>query len=512
MKFSDWSLKKKLITVSISLPAIMSLGLLLAYSFQSKSQSVDSVVQKSRAIVLAAESAREEMEQKWAQGIFSVEQLQAWQKAGRTDLILGAVPVVTAWNTAMLKSKEGGYTFKVPKFHPRNPTNEPDSIEARILRMMASRNLSEYYEIDPTINAVRYFRPVRLTPTCLICHGDPVQSRTLWGRSDGRDPTGGPMENWNTGEMHGAFQVIQSLSEADSITRSSIAKGTITILISLAIMAFIIITIIAFQVEKPISYAVAAMVDGTKQVTEASGQVAETSQNIAEATTNQAEQQEEMSAHIQDVAQMTHVSSQNAKAATHVAGTAKQQADEGRKSMQQLHQTMSEIKSYGNQMSEIIKTINEIAFQTNLLALNASVEAARAGDAGKGFAVVADEVRSLAERCAQAAQSTESLIKNANKQSENGSVMANQVMNVVQDIATGSEKVMTLIKEIADSLDGQAKATAKLAVSVQDLDRSTQSNAAAAEQSASTSEELTAQAESLREVVHHITKIIQGVS
>ena len=74
----------------------------------------------------------------------------------------------------------------------------------------------EAYEIDKETNSLRYFRPVKLTNTCLLCHGDPANSMALWGSSDGMDPTGSRMENWKAGEIHGAFEVIQSLDQADA--------------------------------------------------------------------------------------------------------------------------------------------------------------------------------------------------------------------------------------------------------------------------------------------------------
>jgi methyl-accepting chemotaxis protein len=188
-------------------------------------QIVQQYVEKARSVVLTAESAREEMGRKWDQQLFTTEQLRTWAREGHTDRVLAAVPVVTAWRAAMAKSQEGGYTFKVPKFQPRNPKNTPDAVEARVLKAFETGAASEHYEVDTEKNAIRYFRPIRLTSECLVCHGDPAQSQTLWGRSDGKDPTGGPFEGWKAGEVHGAFEVVQSLDQAHADMGAAVKRS-----------------------------------------------------------------------------------------------------------------------------------------------------------------------------------------------------------------------------------------------------------------------------------------------
>ena len=98
--------------------------------------------------------------------------------------------------------------------------------------------------IDKESNAVRYFLPVRLSKVCLACHGDPAQSKTLWGRDDGKDPTGGTMEDWKEGSIHGAFQVIQSLDPTDAALRSRMLQASLMVLLGLGIVAgiFFVIT------------------------------------------------------------------------------------------------------------------------------------------------------------------------------------------------------------------------------------------------------------------------------
>ena len=202
-------LRKKIVLMgAVQLVAVAGI-LLGVYYFEAKDKVRQQYVEKARAIILTTESTREEMGKKWEVGIFTQEQLGEWAKQGDLDKILASVPVVTAWRAAMAKADEGGYEFRVPKFDPRNPKNEPDQLEARVLRLFEKEGLKEYYEIDESINAIRYFRPIRLTEECMLCHGDPARSADLWGNDDGLDPTGVRMENWKVGEVHGAFEVVQ---------------------------------------------------------------------------------------------------------------------------------------------------------------------------------------------------------------------------------------------------------------------------------------------------------------
>ncbi len=166
--------------------------------------------------------------------------LRAWADAGEVDKVVGAVPVISAFRIAMAKAREGGYEFRVPKLEPRNPDNLPDEFEARVLRKLKSEQLSEYFEIDEARNAIRYFRPVRLTQECMMCHGDPSGSKEFWGNDQGLDPTGARMEDWRVGEIHGAFEIIQPLDSADRQCDTALWRvvGVIVVLIAVGLGLF----------------------------------------------------------------------------------------------------------------------------------------------------------------------------------------------------------------------------------------------------------------------------------
>lgn len=240
-RIRDMKVRHKIVLIGAFLLVVMAVGLFTLYGRSMMAEAREASIAEARSIVLTTESVREEMAEKWNRGVFDQETMRKWADEGDLDKVLGSVPVVTAWHAAMAKAKEGGYEFRVPKHSPRNPANEPDAFEARALKILKERNLEEYHEIDPELNAVRYFRPIKLTQDCLLCHGDPATSKELWGNTAGLDPTGVPMEDWKAGEIHGAFEVIQSLDAADAKVASAMWWG------ALLVGGFVLLAVLLFQ-------------------------------------------------------------------------------------------------------------------------------------------------------------------------------------------------------------------------------------------------------------------------
>ena len=169
---------------------------------------------------------------------------------------------------------------------------------------------------------------------------------------------------------------------------------------------------------------------------------------------------------------------------------------------------MASIQESSQQVAKIIKTIDEIAFQTNILALNAAVEAARAGKAGMGFAVVADEVRNLAQRSAQAARDTASLIEASIIKAQAGNQKVEQVAASISGITSSVVKVKGLVDEVSLASQQQTQGIDQVSQAMAKMERVTQKTAATAEEGAAASEELSAQAENAMGVVARLQALV----
>lgn len=238
----------------------------------------------------------------------------------------------------------------------------------------------------------------------------------------------------------------------------------------------------------------------------AAGQVAAGAKNVSDASVSlsqgaaeQASSVEELSSSIAEIASQTKSNAENADQANKLTGKARVQAQNGDKEMKEMLRAMEAINVSSANISKIIKVIDEIAFQTNILALNAAVEAARAGSHGKGFAVVAEEVRNLAARSAKAAKETTDMIEDLIAKVNEGRTIASKTAKELEAIMTHVENVASLVEGIAKASNEQKLALEQINQGVLQVSQVVQSNSATSEQAASASEELSAQAASLKD-------------
>ena len=460
-----------------------------------------------RVAVLQAENTRESISTLNRRNAFDMPALLAeYKKSGdlRNSALYRTVPVVAAWTAIEETAKKEDFEFRVPKNQARNPKNLPTPEEQTILAQLEKAEVDEYFKVDEANNSIVFAKPIVLSGDCLTCHGDPKNSPS----GDGKDMLGFPMENWKAGEVHGAFVLRSKLDRVDAVVRAGMIKTASGLVPVAGLIALAFYFFTRVSISKPLNKAIASLTVTSAQTASASAQFSNASQSLATGASEQAAALEETSASLEEMSSLTQRNAESAKQANELTNQTRTAADAGAADMQAMNSAMQEIKESSNNVGKIIKTIDEIAFQTNLLALNAAVEAARAGESGAGFAVVADEVRTLAQRSAQAARETAVKIQDAIEKSDRGVRISAKVADALQEIVTKARQVDSVVAQIAAASAEQSQGIGQVSNAVVQMDSVTQSNAAAAEESASASEQLTAQAVALRDAVGSLVDLV----
>ena len=532
--------------VSATTVVVLVAVLFAAYIQSDRAAVVDGEVKKARSIVLMAESVRQNMEKKWELGIFTpeiVRDMEYTSSEDRKQKMLAVVPVVAAWESAKAKAKEGGFEFRTPRQNARNPNNNPDPVEAEVLEFFKHNpSASEKFLIDDKMNAVRYFRPVRLGKVCMNCHGDPATSYEKWRRDDGRDITGFKMDGKHVGDLHGAFEIISPLDKADAALAGSL-RNALAIVVPILVAAILVtIFFVRRMVTKPLDEAVQVcsniadgdlsvdidvtrkdevgmlltslknmtghlrnivgqVLDNTEAISHSSQEIAAGNTSLSQRTEEQASSLEETASSMEEMTGTVKQNADNAAEARQLADANRLRASSGAEVVTRTVSAMGEINESSNKIADIITTIDGIAFQTNLLALNAAVEAARAGEQGRGFAVVASEVRSLAQRSADAAKEIKTLIEDSVGKVKIGTQLVDESGKTLEEIIDGTQKVADIVAEIAAASVEQASGIDQVNNAITQMDNMTQDNAALVEEAAASSRAMQEQANELRELM-----------
>lgn len=264
------------------------------------------------------------------------------------------------------------------------------------------------------------------------------------------------------------------------------------------------------QTVETLGSAMREIAENAENIKNESGDISNTADGLSRRTENTASTLEQTAAALDELTSSVKIAAQGAAEADMAVRDAKQNAEQSGDVVLETVSAMDQISESSEKITSIIKVIDDIAFQTNLLALNAGVEAARAGDAGRGFAVVASEVRALAQRSSDAAREINELIAKSGGQVKKGVDLVGRTGNALRSIVSSVSQISGLVSKIAESSQQQSLNLAEINQSVNQLDQSTQQNAARLEETTAASESLRKDAVALVETVSHFKLVSEG--
>jgi methyl-accepting chemotaxis protein len=319
------------------------------------------------------------------------------------------------------------------------------------------------------------------------------------------------------GRQTDAAAVLLKDQEAAFLTEGSGIEGTIlgnrsatVLLLVLDCVGAVLVLFSVRKINALLRISVGELAESSLQIAAAASQMATGSQSLAHGASQQAATIEETSSAATEINSMARRAAENSRTTAEMVNASELTFADANRSLGEMVAAMTDIGESSQQISTIIKVIDEIAFQTNLLALNAAIEAAHAGEAGRGFAVVADEVRNLAQRSAQAAKNTATLIEDSIAKADGGRAKVDQVGTSLRSITAEFARIKALIDEIQQGSIEQSRGVGQISKAITQMEQMTQRTAANSQEGAASAAELNAQAESLQDVVDRLSIMVDG--
>ncbi len=310
-------------------------------------------------------------------------------------------------------------------------------------------------------------------------------------------------------------EIIKNQTEAEPQVLSDL-YDTKTLVATISVVAILIGLLLSVTISRsiisPLKCISEDLENGSHQTSVAASQVSSSSQSLAEGSAEQAASVEEASASLEEIDSIISSISDSILQTDELMKEVRSMVGTGVKQMSGMSKAMDDIQQASNEVGNIVKTIDDIAFQTNILALNASVEAARAGAAGAGFAVVADEVRNLAERSANATRDTASQIESTIATTHVGVEIASELGKSLSHIMESAETIAQRTHELASSAKEQRQGISQLSLAMRQIDNVSQQNASISEESAAAAEELSGQSVMLNEAVAELRGMVTGIA